>query len=333
MQTKSVMIQSLCVPCGNRCRYCLLSWDGTTTGADWDRSVPTAERFLRELRAQRPELDCSFSFGYAMEHPRLQEAIRTLRKLGSPTASFLQCDGMKMRDEAACRELIQMLRDEGIRQLNFTVYGLPDYHDRFAGRAGDFALIRRMMEAAREGGLPFTADIPLTRENVGQADALAEQLQAAGSEKVRLFIPHEEGRGKLLAGVRLRKTALSTLCPDTRGLLNETIFRTEADWLREPEPIQEHYRLILISLRRDNIHDYEQCSALSVLEELEDLDERYYAAFPAFAELAERYGNPKGDELYRIRDLFYHYRRLYAADHPMELYDVTDETRSGSRRA
>ncbi len=332
MQTNSVMIQSLCVPCCNRCRYCLLSWNGTTVGADWERSVRTAERLLKELRTQRPELNSSFSFGYAMEHPNLREAIRTLRRLGSPTASFLQCDGMKMRSESKCRALVRMLLDEGIEQLNFTVYGLPAYHDRFAGREGDYDLIRRMAEAAREAGLSFTVGIPLTAENADQAEELTERIQHAGSAAVRLFIPHEEGRGRLLDGIRLRQRDLSKLSADTRALLDEKSYRTEADWLREPEPIQARNRLILISLRRDNIDEYEQRDALSILKELEDMDERYYAAFPAFAALAQRYGDPKGDRLYQIRDLFYHYRRLYAEEHPIDIPDVMDETRSGSRR-
>ena len=49
MQTTSVLIQSLCVPCGNYCRYCLLSWNGRVEGAGWERSVRLAERWLREL--------------------------------------------------------------------------------------------------------------------------------------------------------------------------------------------------------------------------------------------------------------------------------------------
>ena len=326
MQTTSVLIQSLCVPCCNRCRHCLLSANGTVEGADWDRSVWTAERYLNELRQQRPELNTSFSFGYSMEHPKLREAIRTLHRLGSPTATFLQCDGMKMRNETECRALAAMLRDEGIQQLNFTVYGLPDYHDRFAGRSGDFALIERMMKAAREIGLP------LTEENVSQADAVVERMTAAGCSKTSLFIPHEEGRGRLLEDVRLRLRDLSYLFPAVRGLLNETIYRTEAEWLKAPELAESKSRHILISLRKDNIEDYEKRSAVSVLEEIEALDERYYQAFPSFSELAAQYGDPKGDRLYRVRDLFYHYRRLYAAAHPVDVPDLMDETRSGSRR-
>ncbi len=331
MQTTSVMIQSLCVPCFNRCRYCLLSWNGKTEGADWDRSIRLAKRFLEEIKAQRPELRAYFAFGYSMEHPDLIGAIRTLREMGSPMADFLQCDGMKMRNEAACRELMVMLREEGIRRLNFTVYGLPDDHDAFAGRRGDYALLMRMMHAAREAGIPFTTGIPVTRENVGQAEELIGMLRSAGSEAVSLFIPHEEGRGKNLRHTRLSIQDLSLLSPETRTLLNADIYRTEEDWLNGPVPA-ENNRTIIISLRPENIETYEHSSAVSVIREIEGLDERYYASFPGFSELSKAYGDPKGSRLYRIRDLQNHYRSLYAADHDLHLYDVTDERQSGSRR-
>ena len=333
MKTASVMIQSLCVPCCSRCRHCLLSWSGRTEGAEWGRSVRLAERFLRELRESRPELSCAFSFGYSMEHPELRVALRTLCRLGSPTAEFLQCDGLRMRNEVQCGELMRLLREEGVKRLNFTFYGLPEYHDRFAGRQGDYALLLRMMTAAGEYGLPFTVGVCLTAENAGDMDELTGILWDRGCEKVSLFIPHEEGRGRALAAVRCRKQDLDQLSPETRGLLDPKVYRTEGEWMREAKPLREERRSILISLRRENIEDYESRSAASVLTEIEALDERYYSAFPSFRELAERYGDPDGDKLYRIRDLYHHYRLLYGEVHRLSVYDVTDERISGSRRS
>lgn len=332
MQTTSVLIYSLCVPCCNCCRYCLLSWNGKSEGADWDRSVRLAERLLDELRAQRPEIRCGFSYGYAMEHPDLKAAVGTLRRLGGPTADFLQCDGMKMHSGTECLELMGMLRGEGIRRLNFTLYGLSDYHDRFAGRKGDFELILRMMRAAKASRLPFSTGIPLTAENVHEVDELVGILRDAGSEKVFLTIPHEEGRGKLLRDLRLSMGGFRSLSAETQKLLNRTLFRTEGEWLRNPEPIRDTKRMVLISLRADNLEDYESRDAASILREIEALDENYYASFPSFQELAKIYGDPNGEKLYRVRDLFYHYRTQYAQEHEIRVYDVTDERQSGTRR-
>jgi hypothetical protein len=267
-----------------------------------------------------------------MEHPDLKGAVRTLRRLGGPTADFLQCDGMKMRDETECAELMGMLRDEGIKRLNFTLYGLSDYHDRFAGRKGDFELILRMMRAAKASRLPFTTGIPLTSENIHEADDLVQILLDYGSEKVFLTIPHEEGRGKLLRDVRLNMQGFLKLSPETQKLLNRTLFRTEGDWLREAEPIHDTQRMVMIALRPDNMDVYESRDVMSIIREIEALDDQYYASFPSFQELAKLYGDPNGEKLYRIRDLFYHYRAQYARDHDIRVYDVTDERQSGSRR-
>ena len=332
MKTTSVLIQSLCVPCFNHCRYCLLSWNGTLKGAGWEQSIKTADRFLHEFREQLPDINSSFSFGYSMEHPELKEAIRTLRRLDSPSASFLQCDGMKMRSDEECDKLIDMLLNEGIQQLNFTVYGLADYHDRFAGRKGDYELILRMMKAAQYKGLSFSSGIPLTTENISQIDTLVDILRSLGSESINLFIPHEEGRGKLLSPIRLDLDSYLQLSSASQSLFNRTIYKTESEWLETSETIQDQKRMILISLQPGNIEEYEKQDAISVLHKIEALDEAYYSIFPSFSELAAIYGNPGSTKLYRIRDLYSHYRTKYMHDHKIHIYDVTDERQSGSRR-
>ena len=130
-----------------------------------------------------------------------------------------------------------------------------------------------------------------------------------------LTIPHEEGRGKLLRDVRLSMEGFLELSAETQKLLNKAIFRTEGDWLRDPESIHDTHRMVLLSLRPDNIDDYEKRSAMSIIREIEALDETYYSSFPSFQELAKIYGDPNSDKLYRIRDLSYHYRTQYAQDH------------------
>lgn len=46
MQTVSINVMNLCVPCENRCRYCLLSYDGRVNGVDYKRSERYAKYFL-----------------------------------------------------------------------------------------------------------------------------------------------------------------------------------------------------------------------------------------------------------------------------------------------
>ena len=333
VRTESLLVQSLCVPCGCRCRYCLLSWDGKPVGADWERSAALARRLRTALAALRPELRVRFAFGYAMEPPDIPAAFALFRELDSPHMEFWQCDGMRLRDEAECRALAEQLAGEGLPHLNFTLYGLRDYHDRFAGRAGDFDGVLRMMEAAARAGLELSCGIPLTLENVSQTEELIGLLREKDPGiRIFLFVPHEEGRGVRLAPVRLTAAALAALPATTLALLNRRLFRTEGEWVRERDFLPETKRSLLLSLTPENIERYESMDPAALVRELEALDEAYYAAFPTLEELAARYGDPAGDCLYRQRDLFYHYRRRYAAEFGIRPYDVTDERQSGSRR-
>ena len=326
------MMQNLCVPCACRCRYCLLSWDGRTVGTDWERSVRFAERFKERLRKERPDLGFDFSFGYSMEHPDLKRALGVLRKLGSPQAGYLQCDGMRLRDEKECRELMTMLSSEGVKLLNFTFYGLEKYHDSFAGRRGEFSGILRMMKAASEKGLGVSAGIALTSESADQTDALIAMLkETAEPGRIFLFIPHEEGRGASIADIRFTEEDEKKLSEEAFSLLNRKVFKPEREWMEDGFE-EEAKRTLIVSLRADNIERYEGMDPLDIIGEVEDLDDAYYESFPSPEELAEKYGDPCGKKYYRQRDLFHHYRKLYAEKHGVCVYDVTDERQSGSRR-
>ena len=70
----------------------------------------------------------------------------------------------------------------------------------------------------------------------------------------------------------------------------------------------------------------------TIIAEVEALDDAYYAAFPSFKELLDRYGDKAGDKLYSRRDLFHRCRQQYAREIGIEVYDVTDERQCGSRR-
>ena len=190
----------------------------------------------------------------------------------------------------------------------------------------------RMMQEAAASGLAVSAGIPLTAESAPQADALMEKLREASCDRFSLFIPHEEGRGAALRDIRLSVDDLAVLSPEALGLLDRRIYRTEGEWVAGGKFAEETRRTLLISLRRDNIDRCEAMSPGEIISETEALDDAYYAAFPGLPELAERYGDRTGRRFYRQRDLFFHYRRLYAAEYGVSVCDVTDERQSGSRR-
>ena len=331
VKTESVMLQNLCIPCACRCRYCLLSWDGKPVGIDDETGEEYARRFHEWIREHRPELRFSYSFGYSMDHPRLFQAIDFLRSIGSPGAEFLQMDGMAFRQEEEAASLMRGLREHGVKTLNFTFYGQEAYHDRFAGRRGDHAYLLQLGRCARAEGLNTTAGIPLTKENIAGINACVVFLQREGFDPITLFIPHEEGRGASIADLRLSEEDLSLLDQNTAALLNPEVYRTERDWVRRgTKPLER--RALLLSLTPETFERFSRMDFADVIRYGEELDETYYRAFPSESALIERYGDPEGDRLYRLRDLLHHYRKRHILDHALSLHDVTDERFCGSRR-
>ena len=332
MKTRSIMIQTLCVPCGNRCRYCLLSWNGHTVGADYDRSRRYAERFIGWLRSSRPDLTVHFSFGYSMEHPRLLEAVDFMRSVGSVGGEYLQFDGMAFRTDGELETLIAGLREHGVKHINFTFYGTESYHDAFAGRKGDFDLLCRTARICHAAGVRISAGVPLTRENAAQAGDLLRQLTDEGLEEIRFFVPHGEGRGTVLEPVRLRERDVRTLPPEVAARFNRDAFRTEAEWMRPGAFRPADNRTLLLSLTPENIGDLETQDPADTIAALEALDEAYYQTVPTIEALSDRYGDPQGECLYSQRDLYQKWQKQFLFETGLRPYDVTDERQSGSRR-
>lgn len=331
MKTVSINVMNLCVPCENRCRYCLLSYDGTVSGVDYMRSKDYAQRFYEWLRENRPELSFLFGFGYSMEHPELLDAIDFCQRTGSATGEFLQFDGMKFRTDEELEVLLRQLKEHGIKLIDLTFYGTEEYHDRFAARKGDYRLMMHTLAMANLVGMDVTVSIPITHENVDQIDDLIAQLNHYRTQRITCFIPHGEGRGRLLEPVRFSTEDYCKLSEDVRGRINWNRFKTEADWLHCGFPMTEN-RVLTVTLRPENVEFFERLSFGETIAYLEKLDNDYYAALPTVEELAEIYGDPNGNRYYSARDLHLNYQRRYLDDHRIQVYDMNDERHCFSRR-
>lgn len=332
VQTKSIMLQCLSVPCACRCRYCLLSWDGKCVGCDFDRGMAYAKAFHDWITETHPEIRFHFSFGYSMDHPRLLPVLDFLNGIGSVSGSFLQMNGFAFRDALENMALVTALAAHGVKSVNFTFYGTEKYHDAFAGRQGDFSHLLSMAYAAVKTGLRVSAGIPLTQENCPQTEKLLSILSETGISDIRLFIPHEEGRGIALQAVRCTKADYERLSPFARKLLNRAVYRTEAEWIADGDPEPESSRSLLISLTPGNIAHFEKIGFEQAIREVEALDEAYYSVLPDFQTLLGQYGDPANTTLYGRRDLYQRCQKQYIREHCLSLYDVTDERFCGSRR-
>ena len=331
MKTVSINVMNLCVPCENRCRYCLLSYDGKVGGVDYRRSEQYAKRFYEWLKENRPDLSFLFGFGYSMEHPELLSAIDFCQSIGSATGEFLQFDGMKFRTDEELEHLLLQLKNHGIKLIDLTFYGTESYHDRFAARTGDYRLMLNTLAQANKVGLDVTVSIPITRENAEQVDDLFAELRQYKTQRITCFVPHSEGRGRLLDSVRFSAEDYEKLSADVRSRMNWDRFKPEREWLRLGFPILEK-RVLTVTLKPENMEFFDGLGFAETIAYLEKLDDDYYAAIPTVEELAKIYGDPNGDRYYSARDLYLHYQRRYIADNNIRIYDINDERQCFSRR-
>ena len=176
MRTVSFSIANYCVPCHAHCRYCLLSSCGQVSGVDYRRSEELAHRVLTELAEKRPDISGSFYIGYCMDTTDLWDYINFSREHHSPGASFLQMNGFGFREATELLSIMQRIREAGVRLIDLTFYGTEEYHDRFAGREGDFRFVLQMVSAAIQSDLPVNISIPLLRSNLEQMDNLRSLL-------------------------------------------------------------------------------------------------------------------------------------------------------------
>lgn len=331
MKTVSINVMNLCVPCENRCRYCLLSYDGKVNGVDYKRSVGYAKRFYEWLKENRPDLSFLFGFGYSMEHPELLNAIDFCRSIGSATGEFLQFDGMRFRTDEELETLLRQLKEHGIKLIDLTFYGTESYHDRFAARTGDYRLMINTLQQANKVGLDVTVSIPITHENVDQMDELIAEMKRYHTQRITCFVPHSEGRGRLLDSVRFSKEDYEKLSENVRKRMNTNRFKTEKEWLQSGFPVNEK-RVLTVTLRPENIDFFEGQTFEKTIAYLEKLDDDYYATIPMVEDLAKIYGDPDGDRFYSARDLYLNYQRRYIADNGIAIYDINDQRQCFSRR-
>ena len=332
MQTKSVYVINLCVPCENRCRYCLLSYNGKTNGVDYKRSEAYAKRFYDWIQEHRPELSFVVGFGYSMEHPNLFEAIDFLQKIGSPTGKMLQFDGMKFRTEEELYVFLTELKESGIELIDLTFYGTEKYHDQFAARKGDFAYMMSILRVANEIGLPVEVGVAVSHENAEQLESLILELETYQLERLFCFVPHAEGKGASLNPVRFSQKDYEGLSDRVKKYLNTNRFKTEKEWLQMPEVFVTNKRMVALTLTPENMEQFENMEFEETISYLENLDEEYYRVIPNAEVLMKLYGNEDNDLFYSARDLYLNYQRCYIEEKQIDIYDVNDERQCFSRR-
>lgn len=331
MKTTSIGIENLCVPCHAHCRYCLLSSCGKATGIDYDRGKRFARRLHAELKEKRPELQLFHYIGYCMDDANLLDYIKFSQEIDAPSGQFLQLNGLELRNKTEAVNFIHQIHGAGIELVDLTFYGTKEYHDRFAGRAGDFDFLLELLHAANEVGLAVSASLPVTKENIGQTERLMEILDEFNVSRTSVFLPHSKGRGRSLTRLRLTTDDCAGLSDRVWEKMSK--YRTEKEFLQVAEFEQPQFRSLTLSLKPDNIDQLEAMSAEEIVAYLEELDDRYYGAIPPVEEIANRYGDRNSNRLYRrFQDLHLEWQQRFLEESGLNIWDMNDETHHFSVR-
>ena len=326
MKTVSFGIANYCIPCHAHCRYCLLSSCGKATGVKASEGMEFARRVLRELDQIMPDLRTFYYIGYCMDTPDLSEYIQFCREYHSPGAGFLQMNGFAFRDEKELLELMSSIRKEGVELIDLTFFGKEEYHDRFAGRQGDYHFLMKMLDAACKVKLPVCISIPLVSENLDQIAELHRILSGKPIQKFSYFLPHSKGRGRLMQQQRITRQEFDSLPEQIKDSFQKIKHMTESEWLSSGKIMDSEERSLTLVLTPENMENYRNMPVARILKEIECLDNQYLSKMPSARELADRYGDPANQQLFRSRDLLLKWQQQYISESGDTLYDMHDET-------
>lgn len=325
METEIFQLGALSVPCGCRCRYCLLSWDGHCPGPEYPVAEQVGRRFYQWFRENQPQIRFLFYFGFSMDTPYLRQNLAFSRETGSPAARFLQMDGLKFRTPAQAEDFFKMLKEEGVELVDFTFYGTEAYHDAFAGRKGDFAYMLSLSEIAHRQGLQVEMGAPVTRENLSQMEELVRTLEQKSPDRLFLFLPHELGKGACLAPCRLRVEDWESLPQGVKQYLNINRLKTPQEWKAVSGSIQPKKRLLNLMVTKENAEALMTRPVEDILRELEEQDNLYHATVPDFAGLCQLYAQPEDRRLFRQDDLQRAYEARFIAERGIVLPDLNNQ--------
>lgn len=326
METISIGIQNLYAPCNCACRYCLLQSCKTADGVEYYRGKRIAERFINWGKEKCLKNLPYYYISYCADYPELFDNISFNKSIGFVGASFLQCNGIKIKNEAEIDKFVAKLKMAGINMIDTTFFGNQEYHDWFAARPGDYRFMMQLAKSVVQHEIICSPSVVVTEENKNMLDDLFKILaRVTDIDNIHSFLPHYRGRGYLMEDSRLTEKGYKMLSDKVKSTINIKRYKTEREWLSIEKLPEYTKRAIVITLRKDNIEMLENMTCDEIISYVEKLDDNYYRSIPTINQLAEIYGDKNNTKLYRLRDLFWMWQKRYREENHIDTYNVTDE--------
>ena len=333
MINKSLMIINHNTPCSCSCRYCFFGSCKTLNGIPYEAGEEIALRF-KKWRSDNEIADfvISYAVSRTADYPELVRNIQLNKELNFPGYSYLQINGIRLRNKSSLYDYLRRVKDAGVTTVDTTFYGLREYHDGFAARKGDFDFLVDIIRCGMELGLVMKPTFTAFEDNKEQLAELVGLLSELGCEKIYGYIHDYKGGGVDLEDIRLTELSLDALPKSVKSRISIGRHKTEAEWIRDSNYSIPTSRSLVLALCNDNIDMIESMSCGAIIDYISELDDKYHNAIPDIFALSKRYGDINNLKLYRQRDLLLKWQKQYIRDEGLLLHDVTDENNCGAIR-
>ena len=335
------------MPCTNYCQHCWVQGSVRKPRMPFDQIVFILEK-LALLKEHVPAVGF-FLYDEPTNHPQFVEIIERAAELGLLHEDFfIPTNGSILARSSD--DTWKRLKDAGMNWLQFTLYGLEQTHDQFAGRRGAFQNVITAANRATEHGIGWYVGVIFHAGNANElADTIeyARNLDPSGNARVGWYSFFWQGRGR---SARRPRAADFDSLPET--------VRKNDRWIEEREAVRrilESHDMsarsagepICDSLVLEVDHDMQvfcggACDSGGIAGAVPELRQEFalgylgrdgllplleaYQRRPprvlqvltdvTWGELAERYGDRENDEIYYLTDLPLH---KWAAAHLLEI--------------
>lgn len=323
MRTKSINVFNQCLPCYNRCKYCLLSYNGKELGISYKRGLEYSKKFMQYLKENHPEIHFMHYLGSAMESEKISEIINDMREVNSPMSEFLQYDGTEFKSDEELLNVLKSIKASGIKLIDLTFYGLREYHDAFSGRPGDFDYMMKIIDFSRVIGLNVEISIAAFKDNLNQFATLVKIFEEKLANEIFIFTPNIGGRGLNFIDKKINLDDYYNMCDSVKKYFNRDTNKTPKEWKEDNLP-EVNSRMLHLSLLPKNIERLEKQTFKDTLLELEKMDEDFYNLIPSFNQMLDRYVDPNDNNLYTKKDLYAQYRRRYIKENGLDVKDIDE---------
>jgi len=296
-------------PCAHICRYCLISETRKGSPLPFSRFEALVHRFLDwKIANQRDDIEIRTFVG-----PSFDYDIETLRGVGRIRArrgdkfQILNLGGLRIRDHDALNTWLAERQAAGIVGFHTSLAGCDKTHDRWNGRAGDFAYQTAILRLAGERGMVRRERLFVARNTLPQFDRLLDVLDAIPGEVQNRYVTlfFYAGLARRYEDERITEEIRDTL-PERINTLRRGRFdewRSEREWIPMlMESASAPRKLIMkLDVNEANIETLENSSCDAIFAEREQIYREDYRRMPGLDELCERYGDPTNRQVYMLR--------------------------------